>query len=170
MKIRLDFVTNSSSSSFICQVCDENVTGMDLSMEEAEMVQCENGHTFCEEHAIDLNVKEVALAVLQDYLKNSYNKSWYTDEERQELQKIVDSAPTMKEYDLVDIANEYDSWRTYVPKSCCPICQFKTVNKNMAIKYLFAKNGVSTEDVIDEIKEKFTNYDEYCNFIKGEVE
>jgi len=46
MKIRKGFVSNSSSSSFICDVSGNVACGYDMSMEEAEMYECENGHTF----------------------------------------------------------------------------------------------------------------------------
>jgi hypothetical protein len=52
MKIRAGFVSNSSSSSFICEVCGEDASGWDLGLEDAEMVNCVNGHTFCEDHVI----------------------------------------------------------------------------------------------------------------------
>jgi hypothetical protein len=50
MKIRLGFVSNSSSSSFICDVSGHVEAGMDLSMSDAEMVECVNNHTFMEEY------------------------------------------------------------------------------------------------------------------------
>lgn len=50
MKIRYGFVSNSSSSSFICDVCGEEQSGMDMSISEAEMVQCSHGHTICYSH------------------------------------------------------------------------------------------------------------------------
>lgn len=52
MKIRLGFVSNSSSSSFTCQVCGREEMGMDLSMEDAEMYTCNEGHTFCQTESI----------------------------------------------------------------------------------------------------------------------
>lgn len=52
MKIRKGFVSNSSSSSFICDVCGETAEGWDLCLSEAEMCECENGHIFCEDHLI----------------------------------------------------------------------------------------------------------------------
>ena len=52
MKIRLGFVSNSSSSSYICDVCGEERSGYDFGLREAEMYSCMNDHTFCEEHAI----------------------------------------------------------------------------------------------------------------------
>jgi len=50
MKIRTGFVSNSSSSSFICNVCGNYQEGYDLSAEDVEMVECNKGHTFCECH------------------------------------------------------------------------------------------------------------------------
>ncbi|MCK9369184.1 hypothetical protein M0R04_04535 [Candidatus Dojkabacteria bacterium] len=52
MKIRKGFVSNSSSSSFICDVCGFVESGYDMSLYDAEMYQCENGHTFCNKHMV----------------------------------------------------------------------------------------------------------------------
>ena len=47
MKKRKGFVSNSSSSSFVCDVCGNDVSGMDMCLDEAEMAECKNGHTVC---------------------------------------------------------------------------------------------------------------------------
>lgn len=52
MKYRKGFVTNSSSSSFICDVCGATESGMDMGLEEANMYECVNGHVFCESHLL----------------------------------------------------------------------------------------------------------------------
>lgn len=44
--IRLGFVSNSSSSSFICNICNGTESGYDASLSDFEMVECSNGHTF----------------------------------------------------------------------------------------------------------------------------
>ena len=64
MKYRNDFVTNSSSESFICDFCGAEASGWDLSLGEAEMVECENGHTICE---ADLDDKTL------NYLLDTYD-------------------------------------------------------------------------------------------------
>jgi hypothetical protein len=46
MKIRNGFVSNSSSSSFVCSICGEIESGMDLCLEDVCMVQCVKGHTW----------------------------------------------------------------------------------------------------------------------------
>ena len=52
MKIRQGFVSNSSSSSFICMVSGHVEAGMDMGLDDAEMYECENGHYFCEQFLI----------------------------------------------------------------------------------------------------------------------
>jgi hypothetical protein len=55
MKIRQGFVSNSSSSSFICDICGMVEAGHDSqSNEDYGLVQCINDHTFCEDEAYDL--------------------------------------------------------------------------------------------------------------------
>lgn len=46
MKIRAGFVSNSSSSSFMCDITGEISEGYDISLTDCEMVMCEHGHTF----------------------------------------------------------------------------------------------------------------------------
>ena len=48
MKVRNGFVSNSSSSSFICEVCNGTESGWDACMSEVEMFECANGHTLHE--------------------------------------------------------------------------------------------------------------------------
>jgi len=57
MKIRHGFVSNSSSSSFTCDVCGCTESGYDASLEEFEMFECKNGHTICIDH-MDKEQKE----------------------------------------------------------------------------------------------------------------
>lgn len=52
MKIRKGFVSNSSSSSFICDVSGEEHQGMDMCLEDACMYCCEEVHYFLEEFLI----------------------------------------------------------------------------------------------------------------------
>jgi hypothetical protein len=55
MKIRKGFVSNSSSSSFICDVCGTAESGRDYSLEDAGMYECENGHIFCDTHILNID-------------------------------------------------------------------------------------------------------------------
>jgi hypothetical protein len=53
MKIRNGFVSNSSSSSFVCELCGESVTGMDIGLSDCEMFKCVNGHIICQSEAVE---------------------------------------------------------------------------------------------------------------------
>lgn len=74
MKIRDGFVSNSSSSSFICEFCNEEYSGWDACLEDAEMCQCVNGHTICTSHISDYS--EV-------------------------IEKLQEEDPTLDEYDAI---------------------------------------------------------------------
>lgn len=52
MKIRKFFVSNSSSSSFICDVSGHCESGWDISLEDAGFYECENGHYFLENYLV----------------------------------------------------------------------------------------------------------------------
>jgi len=75
MKIRKGFVSNSSSSSFVCDVCGEQASGWDMTYDDAEMVCCKNGHDFCEKHLLG----EDTLDVLQDEEREDFDEDWRYD-------------------------------------------------------------------------------------------
>jgi len=53
MKIRNGFVSNSSSSSFVCDVCGAVESGWDACLSDFDMDRCENDHIFCNGHITD---------------------------------------------------------------------------------------------------------------------
>lgn len=67
MKIRQGFVSNSSSSSFICLVSGQVESGMDLSLEDVGMMECVNDHCFNESY------------VVGEVKKEDNEDSWYGD-------------------------------------------------------------------------------------------
>ena len=52
MKIRTGFVSNSSSSSFVCEVCGDVESGYDVGARDVGFYECEHGHEFCASHAL----------------------------------------------------------------------------------------------------------------------
>lgn len=46
MKIRKGFVSNSSSSSFMCDITGEINSERDASLSDFDMIECEHGHQF----------------------------------------------------------------------------------------------------------------------------
>ena len=75
MKFRKDFVTNSSSSSYICEICGRNESGYDIGLRDCEMMECVNGHIFCCEEALPFPSKEEMVKAI---MENEWNKKEFT--------------------------------------------------------------------------------------------
>ena len=140
MKVRNGFVSNSSSSSFVCDVCGDVEGGYDLCLTDAGMAECVNGHTFCECHGGDelkafLNVEEE----IEDE-----NGEWITNPEYNEEAVY------------------------YVPANLCPICSFKEMNNSEMIKDIMKKSGLTREIVLAQAKADFKDYKELEAYIKEE--
>jgi hypothetical protein len=156
MKIRQGFVSNSSSSSFTCDVCGEECSGMDMGLNEAEMMECVNGHCFCTGHA----------AKTEDADEN--------DKMREYLLRYADDDADKEEIKALDDDDLYD--RAYdegygeddcydVSASICPICSFLEYQDFEACKYLMKKIGLSKEAMLADMKKEFADYDKLQEFI-----
>jgi len=76
VKKRSYFVSNSSSSSFICEVCGCTESGMDWGVSDADMFHCENGHTVCNSHKLKVEEK-----IEEDIENDDYEDDYgYLDE------------------------------------------------------------------------------------------
>ena len=184
MKYRKDFVTNSSSSSYICEICGETAHGMDLSIRDAEMCECVNGHIFCNEHSLERPSKE---EMIKDILSRGLGD--YSEAELQEMseESLYNNVFT-------------DGGRYDLPEMACPICQFieysekdlsayllkeygvprdevfaevKKVNKRRRklydgeyITYVCQKHNLNPAEIVNGWKEKFGTYENFSNFIK----
>ena len=149
MKIRNGFVSNSSSSSFTCDVCHSTESGMDLSLREAGMYSCENGHTFCIDHA-KKNFESLSTEELKELLKKFANKERLAEIE------------TLNDEELEEMFEEYRSEMTYeYPAELCPLCLFDELSDGDLITYVFSTNGKTRKDFANEIKSQVKNYNEF---------
>lgn len=156
MKTRQGFVSNSSSSSFICDVCGATESGMDMCHTDFDMSQCPNGHLICNSHALD--IEEKTIQELKDkaicIIKEEFDKdSKYYDEYMKEVEEL---------YDNDDISGLYEYLREFeeceISEDECPICMFKNIEIMKAKKILLKHFGILEEEVLSELKERFSNY------------
>jgi hypothetical protein len=146
MKVRTCFVSNSSSSSFVCCICGEEVSGMDMGLYDAEMCCCENGHQFCQMHLINQDHP----CDVKDYYKEVHHFESYQD--------VIDN-------DNEDV--EYQDFLYSVPKIYCPVCQMQEVSTDDINSYLLKLSGKSYQEIKEQMK-TFKDYDSLRTFIQKE--
>lgn len=150
MKIRKSFVANSSSSSFICEVCGETGEGRDASPSDFDMTYCVNGHVLCNEHLLD---------DLTDDEQNSFEEDYEVAERICPIcQFQVLSQPDIVPY-LVETRG--------IPKAEV-FEKVKEMNKRRKklydyeyINYVKEKFNLNEDILLDELKTKFKNYTEF---------
>ena len=128
MKVKTDFVTNSSSTCFVCEICGSTEGGMDVCLSDVDMVECENGHTFCLEH-IDQEDHET---IIQDIIE----KEGLVDENTNSFSNFV-------------YRNDLDY---AFPEKYCPICNLDHILPETIIDYLFKKYNLNSQEVMNEIR------------------
>lgn len=152
MKYRKGFVTNSSSSSFICDVCGEVFDGYDVSLSDFDLVECENGHTICESELIkNVNYKDFILKriIEDDYVKTkfeNYLNNLIVDETIEENQELDEDY-------YKDFVDRYMDFRYSVPEEYCPVCQYKIINLENVKSYLIKKYKLNINELKKEINE-----------------
>jgi hypothetical protein len=151
MKFRKDFVTNSSSSSYVCEICGRTESGWDMSLSECDMMECENGHVFCCNEALEFPSKEEMIKII---LENEWNKitryDWYTHASV----TTTYTEEQLNELDSNDLFFDFYSGEGYynVPECVCPICQFIEYSEYDLSAYLLKEYGVSRDEVFAEVK------------------
>ena len=145
MKIRLGFVSNSSSSSFICDVCGEECGGMDIGLSDCEMFECMSGHTICDSHQLEPDTTVLLAEIFEDARENSWLMK-----KKEEIEECAAKGGSV--YEILDLAGE---GRYETPTCLCPVCNLHKVLPVDAYNYLLMLVGRTQEDVAEEIKEKF---------------
>lgn len=148
--IRRGFVANSSSSSFVCDICGEADSDYD-SLYDADMVSCENNHKFC---ACHLDTKEFAKN-LREYAMKTIDRELYNWEEIDELFDTIDRMANNRRISTMDIPyiNDNHTFIYDMPEKYCPICQGKIVTDKTLVRYIRTYDKNLYDELLGEIKE-----------------
>lgn len=148
MKIRSTFVTNSSSSSYVCEICGRTESGWDLGLSECEMMECINGHVFCCDEALEIPSKEDMIKMI---LENAWNQRRWDSEIRDYRDFSEEELIVMEEDDLWEgFCTESGYYE--VPECVCPICQFIEYSEYDLSAYLLKEYKIPREEAFEEVK------------------
>jgi hypothetical protein len=166
MKKRFGFVSNSSSSSFMCDLTYATEGGYDASAVDCGMAECVNGHTVVEglllpEPSFDLN--KLVDEFVEYHSRFSY-RDQVTKEDLREAMKEVSDYSEFIERIQSDFDEEYGDY--LYPAHRCPICMMKDLPAHQMFEYLLKKLDKDRQTVVSEIQFEFNgNIKDFEKFV-----
>ena len=173
MKIRSKYVSNSSSSSFICNVCGNLEYGFDIGLSEVGMVTCGRGHVLCTGHAQDGRYDASAIhSEIKRVIESGYTDfAEYLDAAWPSWDADLTAAPPNASIDEVfpEFLDTDEFWENLyidgvvdtIPTVCCPICSMNYIEKADLLNYAMQKLHTTREELTNEIKGKYSNYEQF---------
>lgn len=163
MKIRNGFVTNSSSSSYTCAVCNATVSGMDVDFIEYELAECGTcGNVICESHVEgDL---EPTYDRFREYSKDQAEYYLTMAKEKNDADYLEWGQDHLKESKMTDDEIENSGcmedfvyeFRHAIPSDMCPLCTMREVSDEMMIKHIEMSLGTRKE-IKEQVKRLYKN-------------
>lgn len=172
-KIRNGFVSNSSSSSFVCDLCGYETSGWDMCLSEAEMFECENGHTLCDEHMLEPTqewLNEYIYKIKVNYQVSDEKFNEWIKERQTDLNNVTKD-------DIIELDHEFgcdEAFKYDVPECLCPLCNFEELCMEDAMAYLLKTTSYTTEEVFEYVKSinkrrKKIRPHEYVEYVCGKL-
>lgn len=155
MKIRHGFVSNSSSSSFTCDITQRTESGWDdVCMSDIEMYQCEHGHMMDDTY-VEGAIEELAAKGI-DHVVNVLSEEFGKELEERYREEAGDYSTRAAAIIgiLGEIGDDYD-FRCDLPESLCPLCSLRYVSQQATLRYLLMKMGRTFGDVCEEIRKEY---------------
>jgi len=155
MKYRIGFVTNSSSTSYTCQISGETETFWDGSdPRDYGFVRCENEHTILEEYIHDMGVEELYKYIVDNFdLEFIVTENYINDEIKELIHAILNNQELdifSKEKIVNYFRNEYIEGNIFACE--CPICRMERIALDDVVKYLQKKTKISDQEVLQHVK------------------
>lgn len=184
MKIRKSFVSNSSSSSFVCDVTGETAGGYDLCLSDIDWEECANGHTLSYGAIKDIDNKELdkfrdeardwIQKVGREWRNARFGEEYVWNAEkglkRWRFRQPVESDPDFyKEWMAMPESERqsYLSAEDCLPTKFCPICNFSVLSDSDIRRYILKKSGKTMKEWAAEVKNEFGDYDGFQDYLQS---
>lgn len=167
MKTRLGYVSNSSSSSFTCNICGRTESGYDLTLEEIGMLVCECGECYCEKHMMSATKVSDALKALEKYKDDEEISDLYQRLSKMDKDCIFSQNTSSDDWnDFVSFFKNLNGC-DYMPSCLCPFCNMGYISDTDMLDYVLHECNLEKDRVENEMKFRFQNRDELVEFLKG---
>ena len=156
MKIRTGFVSNSSSTSFTCEICGRTEQYYDSqSFEDFDFVRCENEHGFCVEELIG----EVETREDENYggdcvLEKNCPICQFKAISNSEVGKYIQKEHGITREEAFDDIKKINKRR-------------KVLKDFDYIKYSFNKLNITEDVMLQGLKERFFTYNKFMDYIRS---
>lgn len=158
MKIRSGFVSNSSSSSFICDMCGYNESDYDWCSEDADFYCCENGHELC-----------IGCMNVPENLPDDWS-IW--NERHNGISEKYCPLCNFEELDLLDAKRYLLKTTQYTEEEV--LKQIKSINKRRKkvrdeeyVEYACSKLGITITELLKQLDDKFEHsYKKLLDFLR----
>lgn len=151
MKIRAGFVSNSSVSSFVCDVCGEAVSGQDLSLSDIGWFTCINEHTICD-----------SCIMLDEKIDSDCDCGEVAEEHCPICMMVAFSSRDLASYllKLTGITRESVFKEVKMANK-----KRKKLYDHEYVAYVISKQNISMENIANEIRSKFKTYSDFASYI-----
>lgn len=157
MKIRKGFVSNSSSSSFVCEICNRTETGFDWSLSDADMVECENYHTFCSTHMLDVQIEDAENDEVDEdehYISEKFCPICnFVEMSYSDIRRYFNATTSIKEEDVFAEIKKINKRR-------------KKLYSNEYVEYVLKEQGITSDDLLSKLKSEFPSYNDFKEYIR----
>ena len=162
MKIRTGFVSNSSSSSFTCEICGLTESGYDQGPRDLGYYSCVREHVFCECHLVEVDLDAVKENVLNFIIERNAKNAANGYKSDKMTEEVVLKMENTEELISLFYNNYYG-----VPSICCPICSLETVRDYDLLNYVLKMSNMTKEKLIEQLKKDHPTFEEMVEFIYG---
>jgi hypothetical protein len=150
IKIRNSFVSNSSSSSFICEICNHTESGWDASVEDIGFVRCENDHTFCEEHLLEGSEYDDANEVPENVCPICN----FSEPSYPELKRYFTKETNISEDTVFQEVKKVNKRR-------------RVLRDHEYVEYVLREKNTTIDILLNELKEKFETYSKFKEYYRS---
>lgn len=160
MKRRAGLVSNSSSSSYTCDVCGHTESGFDCELSDFGMFECEHGHTCCDEHHVELTPEAA-----EELVKMAIEEGWIGEKTAARAEELIKDGELTSDW-VYRQSSEIIGERYERNYKTCPICQMTSFTDDDILRYLLKRSGAKRKDIEEEIRMLYPDYDKFIAALK----